>query len=258
MHTPQIVSLKNERIKAASSLKTGKGRRESGLLLLEGHKLIAEALAAGLTLREIFYSEEEALALSGAGRELATSVSPKVLQRLCDAESPQGIVATAVQPELRLDALKRGGRYLLLENLQNAGNVGNILRSAEAFGVDGVLFCSAAVDLMSPKVLRGSMGSALRMPTAFYRDVGEAVRAIRKAGLPLWASVLREDAVLLTDFRGGSGVMAVGNEGAGLTQELIAESDALVFIPMKGKTESLSAPTAAAVLMWELWGRSPD
>ena len=138
-------------------------------------------------------------------------------------------------PGRRELCLRPGGRYVLLEQLQNAGNVGNILRTAEALGMDGALFCGDAVDLFSPKVLRGSMGSALRLPTVHYGSARQAAQALHDAGL--------------------CGAVAVGNEGHGLSGEMLDLCDKLVVIPMKGQTESLSAPCAAAILLWELWGR---
>lgn len=250
-----IVSLKNERIKAAAALKTASGRRESGCFLLEGPKLIAEAVAAGYVLDEVFYCGEQALRRCAGLQARMTEVSDEVLSRMADTVTPQGVVAVARVPGRRELCLRPGGRYVLLEQLQNAGNVGNILRTAEALGMDGALFCGDAVDLFSPKVLRGSMGSALRLPTVHYGSARQAAQALHDAGLCLWGAALREDAVPLSGAGELCGAVAVGNEGHGLSGEMLDLCDKLVVIPMKGQTESLSAPCAAAILLWELWGR---
>ena len=255
MSREKVVSLKNERVKAAAALKTTRGRKESGCFLLEGQKLVAEGIAAGYDLVEVFYTDEQALLRSGAARERATEVSDEVLARIANTVTPQGVVAVARRKEQAALVLAPNGRYVLLENLQNAGNVGNILRTAEAFGIDGAIFCGDAVDIFAPKVLRGSMGSALRLPTLHFKSVGQAAAALRGAGLSLWGAALRDDAQLLTQAGEGCGAIAIGNEGAGLTGRLLDLCDKLVLIPMKGETESLSAPCAAAVLLWELWGR---
>ncbi len=251
----KIVSLRNERIKAAAALKTASGRRESGRFLLEGPKLIAEALEAGYVLDEVFYCDAAALQRCGALRVQATEVSDEVLSRMSDTVTPQGVVAVAQRRERDALRLHSGGRYVLLEQVQNAGNVGNILRTAEALGMDGALFCGDAVDLFSPKVLRGSMGSALRLPTAHYDSALQAAQALHGAGLALWGAALREDAQMLLSAGELQGAVAIGNEGRGLSGEMLDVCDKLVVIPMRGQTESLSAPCAAAILLWELWGR---
>jgi len=228
-------------IKTAAELLTAKGRREQGRFIVEGQKLIDEALAAGYNMCGIWHVGE---------------VGEKAFSKLCDTVTPQGVAAAFELPPKREPALEPGGRYVLLENLQNPGNVGTILRTAEAMGLSGVLFCGEAVDVFSPKVLRGSMGSALRMPTGTYDTPDCAKAALAAAGLPLWGSALRSDAVKLGSEELKSGVVAIGNEGAGMSEALLSLCDQVVVIPMAGQTESLSAPAAAAILLWELFGRN--
>jgi TrmH family RNA methyltransferase len=227
-------------IKTASELLTVKGRREQGRFLVEGQKLIDEALSAGYTLCGIWRAEE---------------VGEKAFSKLCDTVTPQGVAAAFELPFQKGLTLVPDGRYVLLENLQNPGNVGTILRTAEAMGVTGVLFCGGAVDIFAPKVLRGSMGSALRMPTGTFDTPAAAKAALAAAELPLWGSALRADAVKLGSEGLKSGAIAVGNEGAGMSDALLSLCDRVIVIPMAGQTESLSAPAAAAILIWELFGR---
>ncbi|HWP80226.1 MAG TPA: RNA methyltransferase [Candidatus Acidoferrum sp.] len=228
-------------VKEAAELLTSKGRRRQGRFLVEGQKLIDEALAAGYKLCGLWRAEE---------------VGGRAFARLCDTVTPQGVTAAFELPQERELTLVPDGRYMLLENLQNPGNVGSILRTAEAMGLTGVLFCGEAVDIYAPKVLRGSMGSALRMPTLSFDTPDAAKAALAAAGLPLWGSALRADTVKLGGQSLTSGAIAVGNEGAGMSQALLALCDRVVVIPMAGATESLSAPAAAAILLWELFGRN--
>jgi TrmH family RNA methyltransferase len=227
-------------IKTAAELLSAKGRRAQGRFLVEGQKLIDEALSAGYTMCGIWRAQE---------------VGEKAFSKLCDTVTPQGVAAAFEKPPETELALGSGGRYVLLENLQNPGNVGSILRTAEAMGLTGVLFCGEAVDVFAPKVLRGSMGSALRMPTRTFDTPSAAKAALTAAGLPLWGSALRADAVKLGSEGLQSGAIAVGNEGSGMSEALLSLCDRVIVIPMAGCTESLSAPAAAAILLWELFGR---
>ena len=209
--------------------------------MVEGQKLIDEALAAGYKMCGVWRAEE---------------IGEKAFSKLCDTVTPQGVAAAFELQPAKMLPLVPNGRYVMLENLQNPGNVGSILRTAEAMGLSGVLFCGEAVDVFSPKVLRGSMGSALRMPTQSFDTPVGAKAAIAAAGLPLWGSALRADAQKLGSECMQSGVIAVGNEGAGMSEALLSLCDRVVVIPMAGQTESLSAPAAAAILLWELFGKS--
>ncbi len=227
-------------IKTASELLYAKGRREQGKFLVEGQKLIDEAQCAGYRMCGMWRAEE---------------VGDRAFSKLCDTVTPQGVAAAFEMPPERDAALAPNGRYVLLENLQNPGNVGSIIRTAEAMGLTGVLFCGEAVDIFAPKVMRGSMGSALRMPTFAFDTPAASKTAIAAAGLPLWGSALRAKAVKLSGEVLPSGVIAVGNEGAGMSEALLSLCDRIVVIPMAGHTESLAAPAAAAILLWELFGR---
>ena len=227
-------------IKEAAALLTAKGRKEQNKFLAEGQKLIDEAIRSGYRQCAVWKVEE---------------VGGKAFSRLCDTKTPQGIVAAFEIPESKEKFFYKDKCYVLLENLQNPGNAGSIIRTAEAMGAKGVIFCGEAVDIYSQKMLRGSMGSALRVPTFTFDTPALAKESISKAGLELWGSALTGKVSKLGTEKFSSGVIAVGNEGAGLSGELLNLCDKVVTIPMKGGTESLSAPAAAAILMWELFGK---
>ncbi len=256
----KITSAENAQVKLAASLHRAKTIRAERLYLAEGAHLAAEALKSGVTIERAFVEEGcsgevESLFAELERRGVPCALMPRrLVEKISEAKTPQGVVLLVCLPEEQL-ALRVDGRYLLLENLQDPGNVGNILRSAESFDFDGVLLCGETAEVYTPKAVRGSMGSVFRLPTARYPDGLTAARALREAGIPLFTAELRGDSRLPEELPERGLCIAIGNEGRGITEELSDLADASVEIPMSGKTESLSAPVAAAVLMWELFRR---
>ncbi|MBR1627869.1 MAG: RNA methyltransferase, partial [Lachnospiraceae bacterium] len=210
--------------------------------------------------------------VSAAGVFVET-VSEEVCRRMSEVVHSQGVVAVVRMPEsgeglvgaedLRGTGISgsnlaedlRGSNVPLLvflENLQDPGNMGTILRTAEAAGATGVAALGNCVDLYSPKVVRSTMGSIFRLPHRAYPDGGEALRAARQAGICLYGAMLSEDSVPYeeADFTRSCAVL-IGNEGAGLSQEAAALCDAKISIPMQGKVESLNAGMAAGILLFE-------
>ncbi len=244
-----ITSRKNPLIAAFRRLAGEReARRESGLLLGQGRKLLEEALAAGLLPETALYAGERP-ALPAEMRcvpvteELLAYVSPM-------KSAPEVLFSLPIPPEpgpLR-------GRVLALEAMQDPGNVGTMIRTAAAFGFDGVLLLGPCADPWGPKAVRASMGGAFRLPVWERPDTASALEEIKRAGLPLYAAALREDT--LTAGRIGyppALVLAIGNEGRGLSDALLAAADKVLRITMTPGAESLNAAAAAAVLMWEVF-----
>lgn len=254
-----ITSVKNERVKAAAKLvSSAKARRESGLFVLEGLRLCMDVVRSGLCCKELFVSEEfrgkhtpEFDALSAVSEEVFL-VNDAVLERLSDTRTPQGVCAVVEMPAGSpvLDAAA-GGRYVLLENIQDPANLGAVARTAEALGLSGLLV-SGGCDVYSPKALRASMGALLRLPVE-ETEALTALRAAKAAGFTTYASTPETQAVSVgdADFTGPT-LMVVGNEANGVTPETQAACDVRVTIPMEGRAESLNAAAAAAILMWEM------
>lgn len=256
----EITSAENRQIKEAAALARASARRESGRFLIEGGKLLDEAAHSGIALVQVFADREAPRAVEQAQRLSAQGVNcalvpEKLLAKICEVKTPQGIAAVAAQPAPPSDALRADGRYLLLENVQNPGNVGTMLRTAEAFEMSGVLLCGDCADLWAPKTVRGSMGAAFRVPVLRFAAPAEAASRLRGAGIALYTAQLRAQALRPQELAPRGVCIAIGNEGAGITAELAALADGAVEIPMGGATESLSAPISAAVLMWELFRR---
>ncbi len=248
-----ITSASNTRVKQVVQLNTkGKVRREKGLFAAEGLKLFREAPKEWIDsvyATEAFAREHEEL-LKDTEVEL---VEEKVFGKMCDTMTPQGILTLIRIPSYtREDLLGKGQAPLImvLEDLQDPGNVGTILRTAEGAGVTGVILSRKTVDLFAPKTIRSTMGSIFRMPFVYEEDLPAALDWLKEQKVQTYAAHLKgEHSYAEEDYRGGSAFL-IGNEGNGLTETLSEKADHLIRIPMEGQVESLNASVAAAVLMY--------
>jgi TrmH family RNA methyltransferase len=151
-----------------------------------------------------------------------------------------------------------GDRLLLAEDLQDPGNVGTLIRTANAFGFDGVILAGACADPFGPKAVRASMGAVFRR-RVWTMSSGEAILALKEKGVPLVAAALRADAETLGKWEFPQRLaLAIGNEGHGLSAEMLEAADRVVRIPMEPGAESLNAGAAAAVLLWEVYRRREE
>lgn len=248
-----ISSTANPRVKQVVQLNTkGKVRREKGLFAAEGLKLFREVPKQWIDsvyVTESFAREHEEL-LKDTEVEL---VEEKVFGKMCDTMTPQGILTVIRIPSYkREDLLGRGQPpfIMVLEDLQDPGNVGTILRTAEGAGVTGVVLSRRTADLFAPKTIRSTMGSVFRMPFVYEENLPEVLDWLKEQRVQTYAAHLKgEHSYAEEDYRGGCAFL-IGNEGNGLTEELSDRADHLIRIPMEGKVESLNASVAAAVLMY--------
>lgn len=230
-------------------------REETGEFLCDSPKLLREAALWGAPVQTLLYTEGTELPRELEGRvPRAVKVSEGVMRSVSPMETPQGAVFSCRIPDCRLPKRLEPGdrgrlRLLVMDGVQDPGNVGTILRTADAFKTAAVLLPGCA-DLYNPKTLRAGMGVHFR--SVIYRCTLEELTALLKeAGLPLYGAALREDTadVRRVDLRRCA--MAVGSEGRGLSAEVLAACDGTVRIPMDPRCESLNAAAAAAVLLWE-------
>lgn len=257
-----VTSASNPRIRLLKSLQTVKGRRESGLFPAEGLRLTSEIRtpweAETVVLSDSFWEEyrerlpqivTDALA---QGRDVL-QVPDTLFQTICETQHPQGILAAVRRPEFRPEDIARGERPFLiaLENVQDPGNAGTILRTADAAGADGVLLSKGCVDIYSPKAVRASMGSVFHIPAAYTDDFPGTLRRLQADGIRVFAAYLDGSRSLYdADLSGGS-VILIGNEGNGLSADIAALADERIRIPQPGRAESLNASAAAAVIIYE-------
>lgn len=253
----QLTSLKNQRVKDWKKLATKRGRNRQGAYLLDGWHLVQEAINGGAEVQEIIGTakELEAHADIVARFDRVYEVTPAILNHILDTVTPQGIAAVAKLPSLTLD-LPAGqapkGAWLFLDRVQDPGNVGTMVRTADAAGFAGVIASPKTADFYSPKVLRSMQGSQFHLQLA-VGDLGEWLARFQAAGAPVYGTQLNPAA---KNFRtvtpGANFALIMGNEGQGMSSELLAETTANLYIPMPGKAESLNVAVSAGILMFEL------
>ena len=249
-----ITSTTNKQIKNILKLqKSSKARKEQKLFVVEGVRMFREVPKERLSkvyATEEFYEKNRELFDSRQPDDL---VSESVFEKLSETKTPQGVLATVDMREYILEDLlmiNKNPLFLVLENLQDPGNLVTILRTAEGAGVDGIIMSRDTVDIYNPKVVRSTMGSLFRMPFAYVEDIFEAVQIIKSRGVTVYAAHLDGEGFYEKDYRKGTAFL-IGNEGNGLTSKLTALADEKIRIPMKGKVESLNAAIAATLMAYE-------
>ena len=248
-----ITSTSNAQVKQLVQLQQkAKERTAQDVFVVEGIKMYQEVPKERLIqtyVSESFYNKNKDLFRDG--RKM-TVLADKVFEYVSDTKTPQGVLCLVRQYHYELNDLVKGQPLLMvLENLQDPGNLGTILRTAEGAGVTGILLSSGCVDLYNPKVIRSTMGSIYRMPFFYTDDLKESLLWLKQKGITLYAAHLKgEGPYDRQDYCGPSGFL-IGNESRGLTDETADLADVYVKIPMCGMVESLNAAVASAVLMYE-------
>lgn len=223
-------------------------RRSLGLYLGQGHKLLSEAIQNHAPVETVLYCGEAPEVPAGIRLQ---PVSPDILAYVSPMKSTPELLFSCRLPE---GGAPMQGRILLAENMQDPGNVGTMIRTAAAFGFDGILLAGACADPWGPKAVRASMGAVFRLAIREETDEKEAVVRLREAGIPIYAAALSEETLTAGQFPFPESLaLAIGNEGHGLSETLLRTADKIVRIPMAPGAESLNAAAAAAVLMWEVY-----
>jgi TrmH family RNA methyltransferase len=256
----EITSRKNDLVKEILHLSDSAAyRREKRMFAAEGARLCSDAARSGLRIDSLLYTGragEKYGSYLDAIRKASPAeylVSQPVAAYLSGTRSPQGVFCVCAMPETGRPLPAAAKTLLVLEDMQDPANMGAVLRTAEALGIDGVLLCGSCCDAYSPKALRASMGAVFRVPLLRSDDAPAAVRRLNEAGFTTLAAVPDPSAVPVTSLRRGRPTAAVvGNEGSGLTRETQRACSVRVTIPMRGRAESLNAAASAAILMWEM------
>lgn len=240
-----IRSKSNNLIKQIKKLQQKKYRRSS--YLIEGWHLLEEAVKAGATIQHILVVEEHVDRV--AHMEQVTVVSPEIMQDLADSKSPQGVLAQLALPSQALPE-RLDGRFLVLEDVQDPGNVGTIIRTADAAGFDGVFLTDKSADIYNMKVLRSMQGSHFHLP--IYRmPIEDVFSTLKNNQVEVLATTLSSQSV---DYRQvlpkASFALVMGNEGQGISDFVSEEADQLVHITMPGQAESLNVAIAAGILVF--------
>ena len=224
-------------------------RRKSGQFLCDSPKLLEEALLHGGDLRTVVATQDAALPPIPAGVRLV-AVPADGMKSVSPAQTPQGVLSVCAMRPPALPEILPGKRYVVLDGVQDPGNVGTILRTADAFRADGLFLVNGCADLYNPKTVRATMGAVFRCPV-WNCDIPDLRRLLTASGLPLYGAALRADTVDARTLDYRRCAIAIGSEGKGLSQELLAVCDQTALIPMSDHCESLNAAMAATVLLWE-------
>lgn len=252
----RIESRQNATLKHLQRLRREKKYRKAcGEMLCEGGKMLEEALRSGAFIRSVLVRADAPLpegVRQAEARGARLFDAPAALFALAsDVETPQDVVFSCACPQWGTDTLTDTDRVLLLDGLQDPGNLGTILRTAEAFALGAVVLCEGCADPFSPKVVRATMGAVFRQPTVFL-PLAEAVYRLRENGLPVYAAALHADSVPLCSVPLSRAAVIIGSEGRGVSPQALELADRRVVIPMAGRAESLNAGVAAAILIYEM------
>ncbi len=243
----KITSVNNELIKETAKLLKRKYREETGLFLIEGEKGVKEAIEAGLKLKHIFV--EEGYDFSS---EITIETTESVLAKISDAKSAPKIVAVAYQPTNNTESLKNAQKVILLEGIKDAGNLGTILRTAAAFGIDGVVLYGDTVDLFNPKCVRSTVGCLWKTPAFEIKEFKKLESLFsnfeKVATLPAGKNV-----IALKDYKlEGKVLVMFGSEADGLSDDLKNFATKNLTIEMAQNVESLNLSVSVAVVMYKL------
>ncbi len=259
-----ITSSSNAKLKNVTALlQKSKARREQDAFVIEGVRLCREAPQEQVLET---YVSEEYLNHNCSAEDRAyldtlphgyEVVSADVFRRVADTQTPQGVLSVARRPHTSLEELlqveknSRSPLFLILEDLQDPGNLGTLLRTSEGAGVSGVIMSGGCVDLFNPKVVRATMGSIFRMPVVTGADMPSLLARLREAGVKSYAAYLDGSTDCYSEDYRGATAFLIGNEGNGLKRETAEAAAVRIRIPMGGQLESLNAAVSGAVLMYE-------
>lgn len=240
-----ITSLDNDRIKGYIKLKERKYRKKTNTFIVEGLHSVLEAYKTG-SIIELILEKDEVLPFDLP----CVYVTNEIINKISSLETPSNIMALC---KINNENVELGNKILLLDNLQDPGNLGTIIRSAVAFNVDSIVLSPDCVDVYNPKVLRSTQGMIFHIPI-IVRDLFETIDTIKKEEIPVYGTRVEfgEDVSSLKEKDKVKYALVMGNEGNGVKRELLEKCDKNLFIDMSEKVESLNVSVAASILMYEL------
>ncbi|NLM78867.1 MAG: RNA methyltransferase [Ruminococcaceae bacterium] len=254
----RIESRQNSRFRQWLSLNTGRQGRKTDLILIEGLRLCRDALASGVTAETLLIADSAPETIKRITEELppgvaCVSLPDKLFALLSDTENPQGQALVCHSPVLDEPAgpARGDGLYLVADGIADPGNLGTMIRTADAFAFSAVLLTSGTVWPMNPKVIRAAMGASFHLPLILFQDITAVAEWLAAAAIPLIAADPQGDQPV-TGLAAGGAALVIGNEAHGLSSEARRLADHLVSIPMPGRAESLNAAAAAAICAYEL------
>lgn len=241
----ELTSLQNPIVKEVVALGDKKNRQKSGLIILEGEKSVAGAIEAGLSLEAVFF-ENEKYEVEAKNKY---RVNLKILEKISSTKSPAPLVALIREPIYNLEEFKTFKKIALFENIKDAGNLGTIIRSATAFGVDGIILYGDCVDIFSTKTIRASVGTIFKIPIITINKGIEAFKATHK----LVSTVVNGNDAFFNNPLKTPVIVLFGSEADGLSNELLNLSDEKITIKMAKNVESLNLGVSAGIIFYEMF-----
>jgi len=245
-----IHSAKNPQVKEWKKRLTKKEREKTGTFLVEGFHLVEEAFKAEAII-DLIISEDAELPAWDYKDTPITTVTKEIMEQLTDTETPQGIAALCnqIKHDVAIDA---GKTFMVIDQVQDPGNLGTIIRTSDACGVDAVIIGDGTVDIYNPKVVRSAQGSHFHLPIHKVQLLS-FIEKIKEKGIPVYGTALENGQDYREISPSNKGFcLIVGNEGKGVRKEVLAETDTNLYIPIFGKSESLNVAVAAGILMYHL------
>ncbi|MFA5524192.1 MAG: RNA methyltransferase [Tissierellales bacterium] len=257
-----ITSSSNFIIKEVKALHRKKERWTKKSFFVEGIRAVKDCIDSNANISSLVYSDM--LSSINGGKELFNEldlgkyktnyISDKLFAEISDTEKPQGILAVVHYDLKKIDDIVRKNEnfIILLDRVQDPGNMGTIIRTADAFGSNGIIVTEGCVDIFNPKTIRATMGSIFHIPIVHYKNANEAIKDLRARDITVISTSLDAKAYSFdVDFKRDF-ALVIGNEASGVSDEVIDDSDMLIKIPMPGKSESLNAAIASSVIMYEV------
>lgn len=254
-----ITSTSNQKVRQVVQWQTkAKERKKSDIFLAEGFKMLEEAPTEWI--KEVYLSadclhkaEQNPLIWKKLLQTGYETVSEEVFRKMSDTQTPQGVLTVLKRPKHQLDELltQENPLFVVLEDLQDPGNLGTIVRTGEGAGITGVIMSVGTVDIFNPKVIRATMGSIYRVPFVSVENIGDTIRVLQDRGVHTYAAHLKGEKYYDSFSFKEPTAFLIGNEGNGLKKETADTAEHYLKIPMEGQVESLNAAIATALLMYE-------
>lgn len=248
----RIESVKNERVKAWKKLHTRKGREKAGLFLIEGFHLVEEAMKAGVDMEAILIKEGVSLSFSAEINGDMIVVNEAVLNVLSETKTPQGVMAVCRMKKGENMPRLNEGIFLLVDRVQDPGNLGTMIRTADSAGATAIVLGEGTVDLYNDKVIRSSQGSLFHLPIYRGKNLLDVIDELKQNQIPVYGTALQGASRYEQIEKQQSFALLVGNEGEGVSEELLQATDQNIYIPIYGKAESLNVAVATGILLYSL------
>lgn len=247
-----IESTQNKHVKEWKKLLTRKGRKKHDKYIIEGIHLVEEAKKANAPIDTLLIREDKWEDYKHLADDQTLLISSEVAQTLSDAVTDQGILAI-VKIEEKADTIKKGKPILLIDEVQDPGNIGTLIRSADAAGFSGVVIGKGSVDLYNPKTVRSTQGSHFHIPV-IHDDLANWIEPLMETGYTVYGTALDERAVTHHSVKPSETfALIVGNEGSGVNPDYLKHTSKNLYIPIKGQAESLNVAVAGSILMFALY-----